>query len=246
MRFLKNDADLGRRLPHVPRCSRRSRRHAARRSLRLARALTCIAVSLVCAAPIMLGGCGESSGKSSTVRPTAPRHIASTTSVAGASPGQAGAQGKTSKVHEARASKVSSVFETANARYIACLEKHGVPVTQLPPSPGRRPGVTGTRVPDTKSEAYPKARIVCVSIMTHALAKMVQQQKSAGSTQRNPLRIMTRCMRASGVPSYPEAKNGSVDLAAAHINVIGSVYRRAVVHCESTLADEKGVGKTSH
>lgn len=140
----------------------------------------------------------------------------------------------------------SAALNRALASFAACLSSHGV---KLPAHTGSAPSLKGV---DTSTASYRRARAACIPVVAAALkvaaklpralaAPATRPAPAAASTVKVPASvtaIMTRfttCMRAHGVPGFPQPTGASFDMSGTHMDTHSASYKSAEAQCTSIL-----------
>ena len=218
--------------------------------------MVCVGAVLVLVLVFVLAGCGGSSHAGSTASSTPPATAAISPSTTTSTSTSTSASGSASSTPGASATAhnsgpgakpaeqlaktapgspaASAAVSRITAGFTACLRRHGVHFQ-----------TTGAGVPvglDTKSAAFLKARGECLPVLREALKAVTKRvtPRAAPASHHALLVRFAACMRSDGVSNYPEPRGESVDLAAAHIDILSSTFRGAQRHCEALLARQSG------
>ena len=111
--------------------------------------------------------------------------------------------------HPARTA--SSKGGASALRFAACIRSHGVPNLPDPTANGVTPGTTGTV--DKRSPAFRSALAACARLIPGG--GLAQSTLSISPAQRRAMIVRAECMRAHGVPNFPDPPaNGATPTAA--------------------------------
>lgn len=144
-------------------------------------------------------------------------------------------------------------FQTASLRFARCMREHGVNL----PDPGAdgtiRIGVgsggsgasggsaggSGTKGALSPSPGFAKAQEACKQYLP-------QSGLSSGDRAKIQTKFLefARCMRAHGVPNFPDPtfKNGQIAIGGAGINPSDPATKKATAACQSVLPAAPGSG----
>jgi hypothetical protein len=142
----------------------------------------------------------------------------------------------------------SGALRRAFASFAACLSNNGV---KLPAGTDSHSALSLKGV-DTKSATYRRALQACIPVVNSALKAATSKHPGAASPSAPSSRpalppvkvpasvtaIMTRftaCMRAHGVPGFPEPKGASFNLSGTNIDPHTPAYKSAEASCTSIL-----------
>jgi len=204
--------------------ARRSRRHMDSLCLPLA----------VVMASALLAGCGGTSSSHAALT-GGSSHNAQTKVASAAANSHAGAQTTVSGDPRHKTKKPSKPSMLAFAK---CMRAHGVPdfpdPSQLPPPPAggqtMQAGSSGGFTANPNSPAYQRASKDC-----HSLAVASPVSQSQGSEMMTAQLKFSICMRAHGVPNYPDpTSTGEVgnDGATPGVNENSPAFQTAEKKCE--------------
>ena len=108
--------------------------------------------------------------------------------------------------------RASSNGRASALRFAACIRSHGVPNLPDPTANGATPGTTGTV--DKGSPAFRSALAACARLIPGG--GMTQSTLSISPAQRRAMIARAQCMRAHGVPSFPDSPaNGATPTVMA-------------------------------
>ena len=201
---------------------------------------------------LTLGACGG--GSSSTTSSTAASGV---TTPASAHTSSSGANATLSVAGHTATAPPSSAARSSGtkklrrlfAAYAACLGHNGV---TLHPGSGTGIGAElGLRKLDTGTPAYRAAVAKCRGVLATAPGRSATaapggaRPSGSVSSQIKPahtpaavtavLKRFTACMRASGVPEFPEPEGAGFHLKGTRLNPSSKQYKQAEAHCDAIL-----------
>jgi hypothetical protein len=132
---------------------------------------------------------------------------------------------------------VASSASIASVRFSACMRSNGVPNFPDPGSSGTRIEASGESLSvngvSVNAPAFAAARAKCDRYVPHGNATPAQT-----ADQRRKDLQFAECMRAHGVPNFPDPKvstgsngNGVVDLRGAGLNFGAPAFKAAAQAC---------------
>jgi hypothetical protein len=134
---------------------------------------------------------------------------------------------------------------TAALRFARCMRAHGVPNFPDPKPPSQRPATGGAQpapsggfTANPNSPAYRFASNDCRSLADATPVSAVQQSQATSAQLRFAV-----CMRADGVPNYPDpTSTGEIgnDGAISGVNPNSPAYRTAEKHCSKLVPPPPG------
>ena len=98
--------------------------------------------------------------------------------------------------------------------YAQCMISHGVKNFPEPNAQGQLKLSQGQQLPDVNSPQFASAMQACKALNPASVAISPSQQAAYQAAQ---LKYAT-CMRAHGVPNFPDPANGSFDLGGINVN----------------------------